>query len=83
MASTSLRTNSPLKMSELLLGTPLTPPQRAQAEAIRRAERVSNPGCYATGAIALLRPLLDAFAKATAQDTAHATAQSSATGVLA
>jgi len=32
---------------------------------------------------ALLRPLLDAFAKATAQDTAHATAQSSATGVLA
>ena len=31
-----------------------------QAEAIRRAERVSNPGCYATGAIALLRPLLDA-----------------------
>jgi N-acetyl-gamma-glutamyl-phosphate reductase len=31
-----------------------------QAEAIRRAERVSNPGCYATGAIALLRPLVDA-----------------------
>ncbi|MBI5279981.1 MAG: N-acetyl-gamma-glutamyl-phosphate reductase [Burkholderiales bacterium] len=32
----------------------------AQAEAIRRAGRVSNPGCYATGAIALVRPLVDA-----------------------
>ncbi|RYF18905.1 MAG: N-acetyl-gamma-glutamyl-phosphate reductase [Comamonadaceae bacterium] len=31
-----------------------------QREAIRQAERVSNPGCYATGAIALLRPLVDA-----------------------
>jgi N-acetyl-gamma-glutamyl-phosphate reductase len=31
-----------------------------QREAIIRAERVSNPGCYATGAIALLRPLIDA-----------------------
>jgi N-acetyl-gamma-glutamyl-phosphate reductase len=31
-----------------------------QREAIRKAERVSNPGCYATGAIALLRPLIDA-----------------------
>lgn len=31
-----------------------------QAEAIRRAERVSNPGCYASGAIALIRPLIDA-----------------------
>jgi N-acetyl-gamma-glutamyl-phosphate reductase len=31
-----------------------------QREAIRKAERVSNPGCYATGAIALLRPLVDA-----------------------
>lgn len=31
-----------------------------QAEAIRRAERVANPGCYATGAIALIRPLVDA-----------------------
>jgi N-acetyl-gamma-glutamyl-phosphate reductase len=31
-----------------------------QAEAIARAERVANPGCYATGAIALLRPLIDA-----------------------
>lgn len=35
----------------------LTP---GQAEAIRRAERVANPGCYATGAIALIRPLVDA-----------------------
>ncbi|MBA2962899.1 MULTISPECIES: N-acetyl-gamma-glutamyl-phosphate reductase [Ramlibacter] len=31
-----------------------------QADAIRTAERVSNPGCYSTGAIALLRPLVDA-----------------------
>ncbi len=31
-----------------------------QAEAIRGARRVSNPGCYASGAIALLRPLIDA-----------------------
>lgn len=31
-----------------------------QAAAIRQADRVSNPGCYATGAIALLRPLVDA-----------------------
>jgi len=27
---------------------------------IRAAKRVSNPGCYATGAIALIRPLIDA-----------------------
>ncbi|MDI9330656.1 MAG: N-acetyl-gamma-glutamyl-phosphate reductase [Alphaproteobacteria bacterium] len=32
----------------------------AQTEAIRHAERVANPGCYATGAIAILRPLMDA-----------------------
>ena len=31
-----------------------------QADAIMRARKVSNPGCYATGAIALLRPLVDA-----------------------
>ena len=31
-----------------------------QAKAVRTAERVANPGCYATGAIALLRPLIDA-----------------------
>ena len=31
-----------------------------QAEAIHQARFVSNPGCYATGAIALLRPLTDA-----------------------
>jgi N-acetyl-gamma-glutamyl-phosphate reductase len=30
------------------------------AEAVAKAERVGNPGCYATGAIALLRPLIDA-----------------------
>ena len=31
-----------------------------QADAIRSAARVANPGCYATGAIALIRPLIDA-----------------------
>lgn len=31
-----------------------------QADAIRSASRVANPGCYPTGAIALLRPLVDA-----------------------
>ena len=31
-----------------------------QAAAVAKARRVANPGCYATGAIALLRPLIDA-----------------------
>ncbi|MCW2317371.1 N-acetyl-gamma-glutamyl-phosphate reductase [Rhodoblastus acidophilus] len=31
-----------------------------QGEAIAAAKRVGNPGCYATGAIAMLRPLIDA-----------------------
>src|SRR5262245_6548277 len=31
-----------------------------QAAAIRIAKRVSNPGCYPTGAIALIRPLVEA-----------------------
>ena len=31
-----------------------------QAEKIRAAKRVANPGCYPTGATALLRPLVDA-----------------------
>jgi len=33
---------------------------RGQREAVAAAERVANPGCYATGAIALIRPLVDA-----------------------
>ncbi|MEZ5872655.1 MAG: N-acetyl-gamma-glutamyl-phosphate reductase [Nitratireductor sp.] len=32
---------------------------RGQREAIARARHVSNPGCYSTGAIALLRPLVE------------------------
>ncbi len=32
----------------------------AQMQAVRNASRVANPGCYPTGAIALLRPLVDA-----------------------
>ncbi len=31
-----------------------------QRAAVAAARRVSNPGCYATGAIALIRPLIDA-----------------------
>jgi N-acetyl-gamma-glutamyl-phosphate reductase len=31
-----------------------------QAEKVRTAARVANPGCYPTGAIALIRPLVDA-----------------------
>ncbi|MBA3059014.1 MAG: N-acetyl-gamma-glutamyl-phosphate reductase [Gammaproteobacteria bacterium] len=31
-----------------------------QRDAVAQARRVANPGCYATGAIALLRPLIDA-----------------------
>ena len=31
-----------------------------QAEAVRKARRVTNPGCYPTAAIALIRPLVDA-----------------------
>lgn len=33
---------------------------KAQATHIQAAERVANPGCYATGAIALIKPLIDA-----------------------
>lgn len=33
---------------------------KEQAGAIAKAKRVANPGCYPTGAIALLRPLIDA-----------------------
>ena len=32
----------------------------AQADEVRAAQRVANPGCYPTGAIALIRPLVDA-----------------------
>jgi N-acetyl-gamma-glutamyl-phosphate reductase len=31
-----------------------------QGAAVAQASRVANPGCYATGAIAILRPLIDA-----------------------
>lgn len=31
-----------------------------QRAAVQQADRVANPGCYATGAIAILRPLVDA-----------------------
>lgn len=31
-----------------------------QRDAVVNAQRVANPGCYATGAIAILRPLVDA-----------------------
>jgi len=34
--------------------------EKGHAERIAKARYVSNPGCYSTGAIALLRPLVDA-----------------------
>src|SRR5579863_1400143 len=34
--------------------------ERGQAEKIARARKVANPGCYPTGAIGLIRPLVDA-----------------------
>lgn len=34
--------------------------ERGQREAIAAAARVANPGCYPTGAIALVKPLVDA-----------------------
>lgn len=34
--------------------------QKGQAEKIAKAQLVSNPGCYPTGMIALVRPLVDA-----------------------
>ena len=34
--------------------------EKGQAQAIADAKRVSNPGCYSTGAIALIRPLVEA-----------------------
>lgn len=33
---------------------------RAQSALVAQARRVANPGCYSTGAIALIRPLVDA-----------------------
>jgi N-acetyl-gamma-glutamyl-phosphate reductase len=45
----------------------------AQSQRIARARRVSNPGCYPTGAIALLRPLVEAGAlRADAPLSVHA-----------
>ena len=41
-----------------VFGFPELTPQHAQA--VKNARRVGNPGCYATGAIALIRPLVDA-----------------------
>jgi N-acetyl-gamma-glutamyl-phosphate reductase len=34
--------------------------RQGQAEAVKSSRRVANPGCYATGAIALIRPLVQA-----------------------
>lgn len=33
---------------------------KQHADAVKKADRLSNPGCHATGAIAMLRPLVDA-----------------------
>jgi N-acetyl-gamma-glutamyl-phosphate reductase len=51
-ASTAFRTHP-----DWVYGLPeLTP---TQEDRIGKAKRVSNPGCYPTGALALLRPLID------------------------
>ena len=52
-ASTAHRTQS-----DWVYGFPELAP--GQADKVRHALRVANPGCYATGAIALIRPLVDA-----------------------
>lgn len=52
-ASTAFRTDP-----EWVYGFPEM--SKGQSDAIAGAARVSNPGCYATGAIALLRPLIEA-----------------------
>lgn len=52
-ASTAFRT-----AADWTYGFPELAPD--QADKIRAARKVSNPGCYPTGAIALLRPLVDA-----------------------
>jgi N-acetyl-gamma-glutamyl-phosphate reductase len=52
-ASTAHRTHA-----DWVYGFPELSP--AQRDAVRTAPRVSNPGCYATGAIAIVRPLIDA-----------------------
>lgn len=52
-ASTAHRTNR-----DWIYGLPEL--SRDQGRKIAQARLVSNPGCYATGAIALLRPLIDA-----------------------
>ena len=52
-ASTAHRTNP-----DWVYGFPEL--EKGQAQRVARARRVANPGCYATGAIAILRPLVDA-----------------------
>lgn len=52
-ASTAHRT-----LNDWVYGFPELLPSGAQAERIRHATRVANPGCYATGVIALIKPLL-------------------------
>ena len=52
-ASTAHRTNDAWVYGFPELGA-------GQKAAVQAATRVSNPGCYATGAIAILRPLIDA-----------------------
>jgi len=51
-ASTAFRT-----APDWVYGFPELTPK--QAERIGQAKRVSNPGCYPTGALSLLRPLID------------------------
>jgi N-acetyl-gamma-glutamyl-phosphate reductase len=52
-ASTAYRTND-----DWVYGFPEI--SKEQREKVRKAKRISNPGCYPTGFIALIRPLVDA-----------------------
>ncbi len=47
---------------QLLLPKSYTPKElsKSQKEEIQSSKRISNPGCYPTGFIALIRPLVDA-----------------------
>ncbi|MES2956678.1 MAG: N-acetyl-gamma-glutamyl-phosphate reductase [Pseudomonadota bacterium] len=57
--------------ADWVYGFPEMTPQ--QADKIARARFVSNPGCYPTGAVALLRPLVEAgFLRADAPLSIHA-----------
>lgn len=54
-------------------------PELGNSDEIRNAKRITNPGCFATGAISILRPLAESGA-INPQDTVHITGLSGYTG---